>query len=338
MEEKMNCHKLFGKFNSQIVLAKSKREKLKNSRRALRSKIRKYFIENEWDQPKFNSQGSFPLQTNLNPIKTKDSDGEIIEAYDLDDGVYIFCPEKDRLTVDSYHSRITKAVQGHAKGESDKTTCVRVIYTDGHHIDLPIYWLEKEGDTPKLAHKSKGFIESDPQAFSYWVKEKLRFADQKQSGQLLRLIRYAKAWKNYREYANCSLKLPSGFVLTILFCQEYVPSESDDTSLRLTLERIYSTLKNKYECKRPTTPTDEDLLEKYSKESFLPELKKFWDFANDADGSDCEKESSEIWRKCFGDRFPLGQVTGASENQTMGHQPKRHNKFQPSKPYYAKIN
>lgn len=333
----MNCHKLFQEFNGKITLANSKQASLKSSRKALRKKIRDHFENNKWDRPKFASQGSFPLQTNLNPIKEKDKDGETIEPYDLDDGVYITCPESERLTVDTYHSRIVNAVQGHAKETIDKTTCVRELFADGHHIDLPIYWLEKEGNTPQLAHKSKGFIESDPLAFTNWVKEKLTIANQSQSGQLLRLIRFAKAWKNYRETENSSLRLPSGFLLTILFCEEYVASENDDVSLKLTLERIYSRLEYNYKCNRPTTPSNEDLLVKYPKDSFLPELKKFRDWAREALDSKDEKSSSEIWRKCFGERFPLGQEKkeDAYEGKAFSAEPKGFTRITPSRPYYA---
>lgn len=200
--------------------------------------------------------------------------------------------------------------------------------------------MEKEGDIPQLAHKSKGFIESDPQAFSNWVKEKLRLANQRQSGQLLRLIRFAKAWKNFRETQNSSLRLPSGFLLTILFCEEYVSADCDDTSLKRTLERIYSRLENKYECKRPTTPIDEDLLEKYSKDSFLPELMKFRDWATEANTLDCEKAASEFWRKCFGDRFPLGQEIKNDSNATplIAVQSTELKSVKPSRPYYAYFN
>jgi len=336
----MNCHKLFHEFNGKITLANSKQASLKSSRKALRKKIRDHFEDNKWDRPKFTSQGSFPLQTNLNPIKEKDKDGETIEPYDLDDGVYIFCPKSERLTVDAYHLRILNAIEGHAKESIDKTTCVRELFADGHHIDLPIYWLEKEGDTPQLAHKSKGFIDSDPRAFTDWVKEQINTANQSQSSQLLRLIRYAKAWKNFRECENSSLRLPSGFLLTILFCEEYASSGTDDESLKLTLERIYSRLESNYCCNRPTTPRDEDLLKKYPKDSFLPELKKFRDLAKDAIKAEDEKASSELWRKCFGDRFPLGQekTEDTKVRKTPSVESRGYTRITPSRPYYARAN
>ena len=49
----MNTHKLFEKLNGVIRLTSSKREKLKNSRSALRNKINKFFEEKGWKKPEF---------------------------------------------------------------------------------------------------------------------------------------------------------------------------------------------------------------------------------------------------------------------------------------------
>ena len=302
----MTTHKLFLDFNSKIQLNDSKVGKLRISRNALREKIREYFKKNSWEVPKFSSQGSFPLNTNLNPIKQSNSDGEIIEVYDLDDGVYIICPEEERKTVDAYHSRIKNAVEGHAKSIIDKTTCIRVVYSDGHHIDLPIYWMSENSPTPQLAHKSKGFIDSDPKSFKEWVEDKLK--DSNSNGQLRRIIRYLKAWKEFRENCNSTLNLPSGFILTILACKHFQKNDNDALSLKLTLESIKTTLELSFTCYRPTVPTQEDLLSKYSKSTVIPEISSFIEEIQKTVDSECDKESSKHCQKVFGDRFPLGKA------------------------------
>ena len=98
----MNTHKLFSDFNSIIQLKDSKIAKLKTNRNALRDRIRTYFKEHNWDAPRFYSQGSFSLGTNLNPIK-KVTDGDVKEEYDLDDGVYFICPKEERKEPVTYH-------------------------------------------------------------------------------------------------------------------------------------------------------------------------------------------------------------------------------------------
>lgn len=301
----MDTHNLFSSFDSEIQLGSSKIKKLKSNRSALRNKIRHHFKENKWDIPKFSSQGSFQLNTNLNPIKKQTDDGDIKEEYDLDDGVYFICPKSERKEAVTYHDRIKEAVAGHADNVVDKKTCVRVMYADGHNIDLPSYWLEEDGDTPELAHKTKGFTESDPKAFKDWVDGEISKANS--NGQLRRIIRYLKAWKDYQEDENSSLKLPSGFILTILACQKFVQDDRDDLALKNTAEAIKEMLNSNFTCYRPTVSTTEELLDNYSKNTVLDNLTRLVDNAQKAIGSDCPKEASELWRKVFGDRFPRGR-------------------------------
>jgi hypothetical protein len=314
----MNTHNLFSDFDKTIRLNDSKMAKLKSNRKALRDKIRAHFKTNDWETPKFYSQGSFPLNTNLNPIKKTTSDGDVKEEYDLDDGVYFICQESDRKEPATYHDRIKKAVDGHADSVVDKTTCVRVIYADGHHIDLPSYWLEKDGNTPQLTHKSKGFIDSDPKAFKDWVDSKISNANS--NGQLRRIIRYFKAWKDYRENKNTSLKLPSGFILTILACQNFSKNDRDDLAFKKTAEAIKTALKASFTCYRPTVPTNEELLQDYSKDTVLKELGDLINNAQEALDSDCEKKASDFWRKVFGDRFPLGNEKDDNSTKSTNSQ------------------
>ena len=295
----MNTHKLFSEFDSKIKLNESSVEKLKQNRKALRDKIKSHFEDKGWPKPNFYSQGSFPLKTNVNPITGSD--------YDLDDGVYFICSNYDKKEVSTYHSRLKSAVDGHAKEVKDKNTCVRVIYADGHHIDLPCYWIDKDQNepTPQLAHKSEGFVESDPKAFKVWVDGKI--SDSDSGGQLRRIVRYLKAWKDFREDSNSSLKLPSGFILTILACKNYIKDDKDDIAFQRTIKSIKSRLDYSFTCYRPTVPANEDLLSKYSETTVLNELSKLVDGADVAVDSACEKEASEHWRKVFGSRFPLGK-------------------------------
>ena len=311
----MNTHKLFKQYDGVIKLADSKKGKLKTNRKALREKIEKYFGEKCWGKPEFKSQGSFPLDTNLNPIKKTTEDGEDKEEYDLDDGVYVYSSEEDRKTTATYHKRIMDAVEGHAADEIDKTTCVRVVYADGHHIDLPCYWSVEKDDAPQLAHKSKGFIDSDPSEFKSWVDQKISNADS--SGQLRRMIRYFKGWKNHREVTNSNLNLPSGFIWTILICENFVKDDRDDLAFKETLQKIKELLDSSYACYRPTTPSGEELLCNYPQNTVISELQKVYDNACAAIDSDCEEKSSDFWRKVFGERFPLGKQKVAKEGRSI---------------------
>lgn len=296
-------------FNGKIRLTDKRKENLKGNRDAIKKKIRIWFAENKPDelQPKFAGQGSFEMNTIINPIPEYDEENNQLLKYDLDYGVYFIENEDEdnRKAIETWHNWVYSSVEDHTDTPPlKKNTCVRVLYADGHHIDLPIYY--KEDDSIELAHKSKDWIKSDPKEFYDWFNNKA-----KDNQQLRRIVRYLKAWKNFRENNNSNLKLPSGFELTILATNNFVSNENDDAAFRETVRKIKSTLDNKFECKRPTTPKGEDVFEDYSdtrKTNFLNTLQSL---INDCDKAKDEKNfkrASEYLRNNqFGDRFPLGK-------------------------------
>jgi len=318
-----NNHEQFTAFNTTIKLANDKKDELLKNRKALRERIIKYFKENKPDeiQPKFHSQGSFAMNTTVNPIRYwSDNDEKYLQKYDIDDGVYFIGDEEqeDRYVVQTYHNWIYEAVKNHTdKGAIAKNTCVRVTYADGHHIDLPIYY-KKDDDTPELAHKAKSWIESDPKAFYEWFNEKAS-----KNQQLRRIVRYLKAWKDYREYSNPQKKIPSGFILTILAVNNIsYNSNRDDISLMNTLKNIKSALDSRFECKRPTPPYAENLLEGYNhKDYFLNELDKFITSAEQAVNGSNPKDACMKWQKHFGERFSCSTAKDIDEKATSFSSP-----------------
>lgn len=300
-----NCHDLFRDYDNELILTSARKKKLKGSRTSLRSDIRDYFKKEKEDeiQPKFSSQGSFPMGTIINPTPIKEGE-ETKVKYDMDDGIYFIGEEEasKRKECRIYHEWIVKAVTAKNKRQtSDKDTCVRVIYSDGHHIDLPIYY--KKGDVPELAHKSKGWIESDPKEFVDWFSDKAS-----KESQLKQIVRYMKGWRDARHIKNSSKKMPSGLILTILTEKNLCPNERDDIAARDTLQKMYTDLdENGVSCFRPTTPKNEDLFSDYSqaqKDYFLERLKEFLDSARQAIEEPNQKQACLKWQKHLGDRFP----------------------------------
>lgn len=304
-----NNHQQFIDFNSNIKLSETKKEELRKNREELRSKIVKYFKDNKPNEvaPSFHAQGSFMMHTTINPIpyEEEDSNGNIklLYPYDLDDGVYFIDELNNRKTESIYHRWILDAVKDHTtKGANDKDTCVRVLYADGHNIDLPIYFEEKnkEDVIPQLAHKSKGFTDSDPIKFYQWFNDIA-------NDQLKRIVRYLKAWKDKQD-ETYSTKMPSGMVLTILATNNYYEDNRDDIALKNTLQSIKDTLDDKFVCYRPTVRTDEDLLSKYNEYHFKDRLSRFLDSAINAVSNDSQKEACKQWQKYLGDRFSCKNI------------------------------
>lgn len=324
-----NNHDQFISFNDTVKLTKTKRETLTSNRTALRNVIRKYFDEKKPNEikPKFHSQGSYVMKTIVNPIakKSEDNDQELLE-YDIDDGVYFIGDEKAeyRKSVDTYHNWIYDAVKNHTdKGAEKKNTCVRVLYADGHHIDLPIYYKMKDKDSiPELAHKTKGWIDSDPREFYDWFNKLAKGEDQ----QLRRIVRYLKAWCDYRHSVNSDIKMPSGFILTILACENISFDERDDKALSETLIKIRKKINKDYGgsfvCKRPTVPKGEDLLSGFSgtrRDNFLSHLNSFITSSEQALAGLNPKESCLKWQKHFGNRFSCATAKDENEKNARTH-------------------
>lgn len=317
-----NNHEQFTEFNNTVKLDENKKKELRKNRDALRDKITKYFKDKKPNEvtPSYSAQGSFMMHTIVNPLPNEetDDDGNIknVYPYDLDDGVYFIDKLDNRKSESTYHNWIYNAVKDHtSKGAEKKNTCVRVLYADGHNIDLPIYFKEIEEDgeatIPQLAHKSKNYIDSDPREFYKWFNDKA-------NDQLKRIVRYLKAWRD-KQNKSYSTKLPSGLVLTILATENYCEDNRDDIAFRDTVEAIKSTIDDNYECKRPTTKKDEDLLEKYSESHFKDRLNKLIDSGNKAIDSSNPKEGCKKWQKHFGDRFLCANVEDTSNNSAKSY-------------------
>ncbi|WP_432404875.1 cyclic GMP-AMP synthase DncV-like nucleotidyltransferase [Wukongibacter sp. M2B1] len=295
-----NLNKLFSDFNKEITLKSKKKENLKRGRNALRDKIRDKFSEKDRSKPKFCGQGSYMMKTVVNPIDSE---------YDLDDGVYIQGYSEKEIKewpkASTIHTWIKDAVDGHtSKSPVDKNTCVRVIYVNDYHIDLPAYIMKD--DKAYLAHKRDGWIVSDPKAFTDWFRGKV-----KNDGEQLRsLVKYLKAWKDYKKV---DLK---GISITILVGENFYDYENrDDLALLGTLTNIIESLEDKFECVKPVAP-NENLFEGYSETKQAEIIKAITDLRDSiqkAVDKEDEKEASDIMINYFGSRFPQGESSTAED-------------------------
>lgn len=307
-----NNHDQFIAFNDTIKASKSKLDTLKKNREAIRSKIRTHFKENWKDkiQPKFHWQGSYAMTTILNPIK----DDEGLGAYDLDDGVYFIGDSLDeRESIEWYHQEVLEAVKNHTtQGAENNDPCVTVLYADGHHVDLPIYFMVDGDEHPKLAHRKNDWMDSDPRDFTKWFKGR------EEHPQLRRMVRYLKAWCNYITETNAK-KMPTGCIMTMLATKHFAKDDRDDVALKNLLVDIYDELSadDGFHCYRPTFPEGEDLFENYTqkrKNDFLSALKAFKEDAERAITSTNPHQACLKWQKHFGERFCCSNAKDEDED------------------------
>ena len=285
-----NCHDLFLEFNSNLGITQTKKDSLMSSRDTLREKIKNHFKENHPDyKPEFFIQGSYKMKT---LIRTKD------DTCDLDDGIH-FKMEPD-VSPTTLQKWVFEAVEGHTTGgQEHRAKCIRVIYKNDYHIDLPVYKQADEDDYPYLAVKNKEWDEeeSDPKGFVDWFNER-------KTDQITRNARYLKAWGDKKNH-----KMPSGLAMS-LFAEKYnKENDRDDVALKDTLIAMRDNLKVNWEAKMPTRSFD-DVLSKYDetfKNNFFDALDSFIGDAEKAIEEESQLEASKLWRKHLGSRFPLGE-------------------------------
>lgn len=299
-----DIHDLFMSFNDSITLSDAKTNSLRTSRNSLRKEIKEWFGDNGKQKPKFCWQGSFAMKTTVNPVGGSE--------YDIDDGVYLSgYSEMDSTewpATTTVHNWVKNAVDGQTKADPiNKDTCIRVVYASGYHIDLPIYI--EQNDSIYLAHKSKGWVISDPKAFRDWFIQKVKDNDE----QLRRLVKYLKAWKDYK---SVSLK---GIEITILASNNFCLYEGhDEKSLRDTVQSIIDSLENSFICDKPVAPY-ENLFEGFSKtkkDNILNSLKALKQALDNAINEEDPLTASNYMINEFGSRFPKGEALDQAEAKT----------------------
>lgn len=287
-----DMNKAFLDFNEAIKLTESRKGKILASRNAVREKIKKYFKEElKVNQPKFQMQGSFSIYTPLNPML----DNEV----DLDDGVYlqhVSTNEKEWPSPKEAHASILDALEGHTQdGCEDKSSCVRVIYRNDYHLDMPVY-IMKEGKAFLAQKKLNEWQHSDAKDFKDW------FYQQRMNEQTSRIVRCLKGWRDFREYEFTSIEL------TICAVNHFSLYDGrDDLSMRDTLNNVYSFLSLNRCIRKPVAPF-ENLWEDLSEtdiDNRLRQIKQLHSDISSVINNSSKNASSIILREQFGDRFPL---------------------------------
>lgn len=310
-----NTHNLFQEFNTDLQITKSKKNRLKNSKDDLRKKIRKYFEENHPNySPKFYTQGSFKMGS---IIRTKD------DTCDIDDGVY-FENNQNNDSCTTLQSWVKNAVDGTTDDIKHCKKCITVNYKSDYNIDLPVYLFNENKDKhPFIAIKNEDWSEDDPKEMVNAFKK-----NKDSKGQLIKIIRYLKAWCDYKRE-----KMPSGLAMTILAMNNYQPNDRDDIALKFTLIEIEKALKYQFKCIVPAIPND-DIFEDYEtkrKDNFLNNLSFFIVDAKKAvNDEENQLKASRLWKKNLGDRFPLGKDEDENEAEANSIRPV----IGSSRPYY----
>ncbi len=236
-------------FNNEVALSKSEQSDMRKRRDANRNRLKKGLANNNRPLPEEHiAQGSYAMHT---MVTDKDND------YDIDDGV-VFAKDdlvgaqgaemsaldarkmvRDALDDDSFK-----------KSPEVRTNCVRVYYTAGFHVDVPVYRRLENGSLELASSDWKG---SSPNNVTEWFNKAVinKSPDDKNGRQMRRITRLHKFYKQSRD--SWKQSMPSGFEISVLVDECYFSdSEREDVSLYETKLAIKSRLEYDLEVEHPT--------------------------------------------------------------------------------------
>jgi hypothetical protein len=254
-----------GKFHDdKITLSTDERTEMRERRNTGRRRLQIGLEEEEHSQPKITcTQGSYAMHT---MVQDPDCD------YDIDDGIYFV--EDDLvdelgfpLTPQEAKERVCAALSRDKRFANPAEVlpkCVRQIYNEGYHIDMPIYRIRKEDDGQggkqevfELAGDGS-WDASDARKTTRWFRQEVSTrneAHEDEGEQMRRVSRLTKGFARSR--ADWKDETTSGIVITKLVVDHFVPSNGrDDEALLETWKAIEAQLKVSTEVAHPVNASN----------------------------------------------------------------------------------
>lgn len=194
----------------------------------------------------------------------------------------------------------------------EKTSCVRVQYADGYHIDFAVYRREWDdwSQSYKYEHAGSDWTERELRGLTEWFKNQNNDSD----GKLRKVVRLSKMFCKSRESWK---NMPSGLLQTVL-CDEKLQTSYDriDELLYYTMKEIVDRLESDTTVSAPVdngrdlTPRQSDLQKmtnwKNRLKSKLEDLEVLFK-------DDCSKDDAiQVWYGFFNHDYWSEQVTTES--------------------------
>lgn len=258
----IDCNSEITKFHrDSVTLSKNQQDEMRTRRNAGRKRLENGLIEAKKPQPKeVESQGSYMMRTMVQ---------DVANDYDIDDGAYFTSDDlKDdtgtALTPKAARQRVCDSLSwdGRLKHEAAvKPNCVRQVYAEGYHIDVPVYRIvitKDENDNP-LEHyelaSGDQWIRSDARAVTRWFNGQVGELNAGESdGSQMRRI--TKLTKKFARRTSWKKKTTSGINITKLVVDHFQSfADRDDKALRETWKAIDKKLQKSTEIDHPVLAT-----------------------------------------------------------------------------------
>lgn len=218
----------FNAFDKRIRLTTQQKKFLREKRDLLQQELKVWLRTNKQLSAKFIAQGSFPMNTAIQPLGDDD--------YDIDIGLLL--DDLDTRTVENpveVKEWVRTAFSRYRRKVFIKEPCVQVQYEEGgrkkFHIDLAVYGLDSRTGNRQMARgkvHSRARYRSWQTAAPEMLRDKLknRFPTGAERDQFKRVIRYLKRWKDVN-FSKVGHARPPGIALTGMAYRWFQPRVSN---------------------------------------------------------------------------------------------------------------
>lgn len=234
----IDCNKdISGFHGDEVALSKAVREQMRNHRDANRERLGTRLAQAGKPLPiKHVIQGSYAMHTMIQHEKND---------FDIDDGVAFSYEDLkgprdgDKSPLDA-KQMVCDALQDERfeRQPEIRTNCVRVYYTGGYHVDVPVYRLMSDKDTGEewLELAGTEWKKSDARAVTQWFKDAVTArSPENEADQMRTIVQLVKDFAKSRSSWNS----PSGLIISVLVCEQYHPfAVRLDEALYQTIKRI----------------------------------------------------------------------------------------------------
>ena len=212
--------------DKDVKLSDEDRKSLRVKAESNQRHIEKGLENNKDPKPRgFRTQGSYAMRT---MIQRPDND------YDIDAGCYFNAADIKDIGPRALRRKVCEAAADSRFNTPPevKKNCVRIVYDEGYHIDVPVYKLEEDadGDMKAVLSSVDEWRASDPKGVTDWFASEVKGHV---PGDLRKLIRLLKAF--------CP-NSPSGLALSVLTSELVVSDGDDDDMLHTAMKDLKARL------------------------------------------------------------------------------------------------
>lgn len=290
-----------------VNLPQPVKDKLRDHRDANRNRLKK----NRPDHIRLNDNHFIPQGSMDINATVQEEDN----AYDIDDGVWFHADDLKKKDGSSMTAKETQEMVRDAlkdpnfdKQPEIHNNCVRVFYSEGHHVDVPVY-RKFDADTDKERQElasATGFAVSDPTEINRWFEGRVQALNKQRAGAGSQLRVMTRLMKRFARSRGDEWDKPNGLKLTMLVEECYPTTfERDDEAFYWLLARLKTRLATNLEVEnRAQTKWPKDKLTKTASDANMVELRTHVGEALDKlavlHKSDCtKKQAREAWDWVF---------------------------------------